>query len=124
MAEFLIKRIDATHPDRRKDRRGCYKRGDVVAVYEDKTCVEPPSLSSKMLIVKAPGMSFEDAAKYMESVYDTDWSTVIQRRKYQLDFKGLSAAEESSLARDRQVETTSERVTASIKERIAETSRT
>lgn len=35
MAELLIKAIDATHGDAEKDRRGCYKRGDVVIVQDD-----------------------------------------------------------------------------------------
>lgn len=35
MAELLIKARDANHADAEKDRRGCYKRGDVVLVVED-----------------------------------------------------------------------------------------
>ena len=35
MAEFLIKAVDAEHPDQEKSRRGCYKRGDVVCVRPD-----------------------------------------------------------------------------------------
>lgn len=67
MAEFLIKKIDATNPDSEKDERGCYKRGDVVQVYEDGECKEPPSPNSKMYIVKAPGMSKENAEEYVKS---------------------------------------------------------
>lgn len=32
VADLLIKAVDATNADPTKDRRGCYKRGDVVAV--------------------------------------------------------------------------------------------
>ena len=35
MAELLIKAINASHPDPVKDRRGCYKRGDIVVVMPD-----------------------------------------------------------------------------------------
>lgn len=35
MALLLIKATNATHIDPTKDQRGCYKRGDVVSVYED-----------------------------------------------------------------------------------------
>ncbi len=35
MTILLIKAVDASHPDPEKDRRGCYKRGDVVGVYDD-----------------------------------------------------------------------------------------
>ena len=67
MTELLIKAIDATHPDPEKDRRGCYKRGDIVQVYEDGRCTEPPSPDSKMVIVKVPGLSVELARKYADS---------------------------------------------------------
>ena len=30
MSSFLIKAIDAVHPDSEKDRRGCYKKGYLV----------------------------------------------------------------------------------------------
>lgn len=35
MAEILIKATNATNPDPDKDRRGCYKRGMPVEVFED-----------------------------------------------------------------------------------------
>ena len=35
MARLLVKARDASHADASKDRRGCYKRGDVVAVMPD-----------------------------------------------------------------------------------------
>ncbi len=35
MARLLIKAVDATHPDPAKDKRACYKHGDVVVVRED-----------------------------------------------------------------------------------------
>ena len=35
MALLLMKATNATHSDPTKDQRGCYKRGDVVDVYED-----------------------------------------------------------------------------------------
>lgn len=84
MAEFLIKAIDATNPDKDKDIRGCYKRGDVVQVYPDGTCTEELSPYSKMFIVKVPGMSFKDAQKYIKSEID-EKGEMLRRREYGFD---------------------------------------
>ena len=75
MAEFMIKAIDAKHSDPIKDQAGCYKRGDVVQVYKDGRCNEPPSPNSKMMIIKIPGLSLMDAQKYMESEEEAQETT-------------------------------------------------
>ena len=62
MAIFLIKDRDATHADPAKDRL-CYKRGDVVEVFEDtKPLVLPPQ--PPFVIVKIAGVTKAQAEKY------------------------------------------------------------
>ena len=51
MAEFLIKAIDDTHSDPVKDKRGSYKRGDIVQVYEDGGIGPIPSKKMQKRIV-------------------------------------------------------------------------
>lgn len=79
MAEFLIKKIDHTLIDIKKDTAGCYKRGDVVQVYKDGTCTEKPSPNSKMVIIKVPGMALKDAQKYTE--HEEAWEEIDTRNK-------------------------------------------
>jgi len=93
MSEFLIKKVDATHPDSVKDQRGCYKRGDIVQIYNDGECKEPPSPNSKMLLVKVPEMSKEENKRYVEEHIEprvrtekwsiTDWSEMVKEERYQ-----------------------------------------
>lgn len=52
MAEFLIQALNETAPLR-------YWRGDVIGIYEDGVCIEPPS--SGKVIVKVPGLAKADA---------------------------------------------------------------
>jgi len=106
MAEFLIKKISAINPDPIKNESGCYKRGDVVQVYKDGECKEPPSPNSNMLIVKVPGMTKEEALKYTESEIRDDGLieegqpilTTVRRRKYKFDFSLLTLKVNSDLA--------------------------
>jgi len=85
MAEFLIKATNATHADPVKDRRGCYKRGDIVQVFPDGACTEQPSPNSNMVIIKVVGLSFEAAQKYMLSEMDTvDPRKTLTRRKFRI----------------------------------------
>lgn len=123
MAEFLIKKIDAVHKDPIKDKSGCYKRGDVVQVYEDGECKEPPSPNSKMYIVKVPGMTKKEAEKYTESEIRNDGLdkeghpilTVIQRRKHHLDFSILTSKVVSDLETKREATITTIQAKSSLK---------
>lgn len=56
MAELLVKAVDATHADPEKDRRGCYKRGDVVVVREDGHAWGRKEGAPKFRVVKVPGV--------------------------------------------------------------------
>ncbi len=85
MAEFLIKAIDVTHLDPVKDKAGCYKRGDIVVVKLDGWQWGKLEGPPKFVIVKIPGMTVEEAQKYIESEKDTsdpENPVVLTRRKF------------------------------------------
>ncbi|HHL39622.1 MAG TPA: hypothetical protein ENJ37_03880 [Deltaproteobacteria bacterium] len=90
MAEFLIKAVDASHPDPAKDRTGCYKRGDVVAVAPDGHRWGRDEALPKFLVVRVPGLPVERARRYTEPLYDpldaSPESRVMRRRRYRFDF--------------------------------------
>lgn len=69
MAEFLIKAISATNADLNKDKRGCYKRGDIVEVRPDGAAYGKEEGLPKFVIVKIPGLAVETALKYMAPSY-------------------------------------------------------
>lgn len=89
MAEFLIKAIDALHEDPDKDKAGCYKRGDVVAVEPDGWQWGKLEGPPKFVIVKIPDMTVEEAEQYVESERGTSSdpklpTPVVTKRKYKL----------------------------------------
>ncbi len=102
MAEFLIKAVDASHPDSAKDARGCYKRGDIVEVYEDGICTRQPAAGSKMVIVKVPGFSKEQAMKYMEPHIEIqgDVTVTMRRRRFRLRVDDLPSGIKQTLKDD------------------------
>ena len=72
MCEILIKCIDHTHPDNEKDRRGAYKRGDIVLVMEDGHTwgsEENPVTGTKFYILKIPGLEKLTLVDYTKSWY-------------------------------------------------------
>ena len=62
MAEFCIKRVDNTNDDQETDRRGCYKRGDVIEIGPDGSYQNQPHLT--VLVVN--GLDHEKIMKFME----------------------------------------------------------
>jgi len=117
MAEFLIMAVDKTHSDPIKDKRGCYKRGDIVQVYEDGECKEPPAPDSKFVIVKITGLSkatAEQYAKQDESIVDGK-TGINTRRLYHLDFSLLPKTIIDTLKTDRQITVTLSQVKNYIK---------
>ena len=104
MAIFLIKDRDAINSDPEKDKM-CYKKGDVVQVFEDGTpCVEKPA--PPFLIIKVPGMSFKDAQKYIEEDKTIDGLDVVinRRRKYKIDFEKMAPTDSTTILKDRIIE--------------------
>ena len=79
MCEFVIKRIDATNADPEKDIRGCYKRGDIIAVMEDGLADTMPHLT----VIKVPMLDISTARMYMDSIKDAE-GNVLCRRKYRI----------------------------------------
>lgn len=67
MAEFLIKEVNASHPDQEKDARGCYKRGDIVVAMPDGHQWGLEERLPKFVVVKVPGVNHERARKYLTS---------------------------------------------------------
>jgi hypothetical protein len=66
MSEFIFKRSDYAHTDSDKDRRGVHKKGDFVNYKPDGWSDTPGWAQSqypvKFVVVKCPGISFEEAA--------------------------------------------------------------
>lgn len=88
MAELLIKATDAFNADPIKDKAGCYKRGDVVVVMNDGWPWGKSEGPPKFVIVKIPGMTVEEAQKYIESEKDAPDSEVLTRRKFKFHIDG------------------------------------
>ena len=85
MAEILIKAIDHTHPDPDIDRRGAYKRGMPVVVFEDGHSWGSEECLPKFVLIKIPEVSAATVKKYIEpelgDVPDADGSFPIYRRR-------------------------------------------
>ena len=93
MAILLVHDEDNTNPDPIKSERGCYKRGYVVAVYEDGTpCVIPPQ--PPFLILKVKGLTKIDAEKYVQPetalASDGKQELRIRRRAFRILVENLS----------------------------------
>ena len=108
MAILLIFDHDNTRADPVKDLRGCYKRGDVVQVFEDGTpCVIPPA--PPFYIVEITGLSKALAEKYMQA--DTDLTNpekpiTLRRRKYGIAVAAIPAVIRTALQTNRYVKVT------------------
>jgi hypothetical protein len=71
MAEILIKAIDYTHSDPDKDRRGSYKKGMPVVIFEDGHLWGAEEGLPKFVIIKIPGVSVNTVQKYINPQLDT-----------------------------------------------------
>ena len=81
MCEFNIKRIDAVNADTDKDRRGCYKRGDIISVAEDGTYAHLPHLT----VLAVPGLSASKVNKLMEMRQElVDVNVSLLEEEYQI----------------------------------------
>ena len=120
MAILLIKDSDAVHADPVKDLRGCYKRGDVVQVFEDGTqCVIPPA--PPFYIVELTGLSKLQAEKYVQSDVDrTDPENPItlRRRRFGLVIADIPLAVRQDLQTNRYIKRPWSQVRAFVKDKI------
>lgn len=93
MAELLVVAVSASHADPEKDRRGCYKRGDVAVVMEDGHAWGRKEGAPKFRVVKVPGVPAARLRYLTESEEATDPFTAertpLTRRAAALDLDAL-----------------------------------
>lgn len=107
MAELLIKARDAEHADPEKDRRGCYKRGDVVIVQDDGHEWGRKEGPPNFVVLRIPGAARSLAERLTEEQDDDDDGTPLQdeqgqrrafrRRRWRVDLDDLPAAIRTAL---------------------------
>lgn len=111
MAILVLIDRDATHENAEKDARGCYKRGDIVAVHEDSAhdgdLVRNP-ISAPWVLIKIAGVTKAQVERAIEPEFDADGqdAKIITRRKFRLNPADLPAGVRQTIARDRYYETT------------------
>jgi len=71
MARFLIKAEDSTNADEAVDKRGCYKRGDIVVVMPDDHIWGGAEGLPTFLHIDVPSVSVEDAEYLRQSEEET-----------------------------------------------------
>lgn len=108
MALFLIFDHDNTHADPVKDRRGCYKTGDIVEVLDDDKhdgdIVANPIMPPWYLI-RVTGVTKAQVLHAMESErLSIDLDVVLTRRKFRLNAADIPAGARNRLLRDRYLE--------------------
>ena len=110
MAIFLIRDSDRLHADPVKDARGCHKRGDIVAVFDDtETVVDRPA--PPFLVVQVTGVTKAQAEKYLDPEMDpVDPTVTIRRRKYGLALDALPPAILTTLTTNRKITVTAAQV--------------
>jgi hypothetical protein len=103
MAELLIKAISAAHADPVKDARGCYKQGDVAAIFDNGHEWGAEEGLPKFWIIKLPNITVAEAyqLEVMISMYDTPAptpdSTVLRRRTAFFDVSLLNGGQRNTL---------------------------
>lgn len=111
MAILVLIDRDATNADPVKDARGCYKRGDIVAVHEDSAhdgdIVRNP-VQAPWVLIKVAGITKAQAERVLEPDMERDEADArtITRRKFRLNPADLPAGVRQTIARDRYYETT------------------
>ncbi len=106
MPLLLIKRVDATNPDPDADVRGCYKRGDVVAVYDDSkhdgdTAANP--ISELFWVIRVTGLSAGLLKRFEEEARDQG-GAVSRRRAHGFDPSLLPGNLRNALEQSRYLE--------------------
>lgn len=109
MCTLLVFAQNNSHIDAKIDVM-CWKRGDVVQVYEDDVCKENPAPDSKFVFIQLPGVTVKDVIKYLDAKYDADDLEVrdkrkmIARRHFSLDLAKLSKTEIDILEKNKVLE--------------------
>jgi hypothetical protein len=117
VAQLLVMDRDNTHADPKKDRRGCYKRGMVVEVFEDSKRLAQPQ-PHPFVLVKIDGMTKAEAEKYLQpetvtkAEFDakgavvTDAPELYRRRAFVMLLDELPVGSKDALSKDRICATT------------------
>lgn len=103
MAEALLFAANNTHADPEKDRRGCWKRGYIVAVKPDGHTwgrEEDPAQTvapRRFMLIKFPGVSVARVEKYLAQQLDNAGGALLypqlyQRRLWQVQYSELPPA--------------------------------
>jgi len=110
MPRALVKARDASHPDPEKDRRGCYKRGDVVAVMPDGHVWGAMEGPPNFVHVDITGASLEVLQRLVEEQDDDDDGNYLgveddgvtrrrwRRRRFRINLDNLPLARRNELA--------------------------
>lgn len=88
MAEFLIKAVSAANPDPNQD-QGCYKKGDIIAAYQNGTFSEP-NANPKFFLVRVPDMDLAEAQSLCAPIMTSGYNvltgeieeTMLLRRRF------------------------------------------
>lgn len=95
MALVLVQLVDRTHPDPVKDQRGCYKRGDIIVIYEDwqhdGDTVKNP-IRPGVCLVRVTGVTKAQLEAFIAPETTGERRLVTRRRAYRLDFSLMSPA--------------------------------
>ena len=120
MAEFLIKAISVIHDDPEKDKRGCYKRGDIVVVMPDGHIWGREETLPKFVVVKIPGLTVETAQKYTDPAYvlGNEEFGVAERRKWRVLVDSIPNNIKNQLLTNGQVTVTLNQVRNYIEDRV------
>jgi len=115
MIDILIMGIDKTHKDPIKD-RGCYKRGDIVEVFEGGKMQTPP-VNSPFLLVRVNGVTKAQADKYIVAHIDVD-EKILKRRLYNIDFSLLPLKAKTILQTKREITVTASQLKTFIRNKV------
>ncbi len=111
MAILVLIDRDATHADPVKDQRGCYNRGDIVAVHEDEAhdgdLVKNP-VQAPWYLIRVTGVRKAQVERALEPerTADAPDARVTRRRKFGLNPADLPPAAQQALQRDRYLSVT------------------
>jgi len=122
MALFLIFDHDNTHADPAKDRRGCYKLGDIFEVLDDSAhdgnLTRNPVVAPWYLI-RVTGVTQAQVLHAMEpEVNALDLETILTRRKFRLNVADIPTSIRNRLQRDRYIEVTPTQARAYVRNKI------
>ena len=93
-----------------KDNAGCYKRGDIVEVFEDGKIQDPPE-GSPFVLIRVTGITKAQGDKYIASTSNL-------RRKFRLHVADLPLAIKQELATNRAVKVTLAQVKPFIRNKV------